>query len=163
MALDSTDYRKIIGCFATGVTVVTTNVKGRLHGFTANAVTSVSLDPLLLLVCVANGGTSHQELEQSDVFGVSILGADQEEISNTFAASGEPTVGSLRDVPFTMPASGAPLIDGALARLECDVDSRVVAGDHTIVMGRVLEGEILGDSGALLYYRGRYRHLTEQS
>ena len=88
--IDAAGYRKVIGTFATGVTVVTTEVEGRLHGFTANAVASVSLDPLLLLVCVDKRAFAHEELARARGFGVSILSEHQQDLSSLFAKSAEP-------------------------------------------------------------------------
>src|SRR6185369_13999825 len=98
--MDTASFRKTIGTFATGVTVVTTANEGRLHGVTANSVTSVSLDPLLLLVCVDKAAHAHAELLRCSSFGVSILAADQKDVSNLFAKTGEPELGSLRGVGF---------------------------------------------------------------
>ena len=156
MAIDAAEYRNVIGNFATGVTVVTTCVDGMMHGMTANAVTSVSLEPLLLLVCVARGARAHGELERAAHFGVSVLSAAQQDVSNTFASSGEPESGSLRGVAFRAGKTGAPLLEGSLACLECEIDGRLDGGDHTIVLGRVLDGEILSDEAPLLYFRGKY-------
>ena len=155
--IDVAGYRKVIGTFATGVTVITTEVDGRLHGFTANAVTSVSLDPLLLLVCVDKRAHAHAELAKARGFGVSILSEDQRDLSNLFAKSAEPTVGALRGVAFRRGVTGVPLLDGALACLECESERALDGGDHTIYLGRVVEGAILGEARPLLYYQGAYR------
>lgn len=158
--IDAAGYRKVIGTFATGVTVITTEVDGRLHGFTANAVTSVSLDPLLLLVCVDKRAHAHAELAKARGFGVSILAADQRDLSNLFATSAEPTVGALRGVAFRRGVTGVPLLDGALACLECESERALDGGDHTIYLGRVVEGAIVGDTRPLLYYQGAYRTIA---
>lgn len=160
MSIDSTAYRKVIGTFATGVTVVTTAIDGRLHGFTANAVTSVSLEPLLLLVCVDKRAHAHGELARAGAFAVNVLAADQESVSNVFATSAEPALGKLRDVPFRAGITGAPLLDGALAHLECKSFQALDGGDHTIYLGRVVGGEVVREADPLLYYRGRYRALS---
>jgi flavin reductase (DIM6/NTAB) family NADH-FMN oxidoreductase RutF len=157
--IDAAGYRKVIGTFATGVTVVTTEVDGRLHGFTANAVTSVSLDPLLLLVCVDKRAHAHGELAKARRFGVSILGEDQRDLSDLFAKSGEPVAGTLRGAAFHRGVTGVPLLDRALACLECESERALDGGDHTIYLGRAVEGAILGDSKPLLYYQGAYRTL----
>jgi flavin reductase (DIM6/NTAB) family NADH-FMN oxidoreductase RutF len=158
--IDAAGYRKVVGTFATGVTVVTTEVDGRLHGFTANAVTSVSLDPLLLLVCVDKRAYAHGELAKARVFGVSILAENQLELSNLFAKSAEPAAGSLRGAAFHRGATGVPLLDGALACLECENERVLDGGDHTIYLGRVIEGAIVGNAKPLLYYQGAYRTLA---
>jgi flavin reductase (DIM6/NTAB) family NADH-FMN oxidoreductase RutF len=158
--IDAAAYRRVMGTFATGVTVVTTEVEGRLHGFTANAVTSVSLDPLLLLVCVDNRAHAHGELARARGFGVSILGEAQRDLSELFARRAEPTPATLRGVPFRRGASGVPLLQGALACLECASERAFEAGDHTLYLGRVVEGAVLGQAGPLVYYRGGYRALA---
>lgn len=157
--LDSKAYRNLMGKFATGVTVVTTAVDGRLHGLTANAVSSLSLDPMLFLVCIDKGANAHSELERAGHFGVSILAADQMDVSNAFARSGEPEADSLRGVAFTKTANGTPLIDGALAQLECRSHSVLPGGDHTIYVGEVVAGEILSEAAPLLYFSGGYREI----
>ncbi|MBI5506772.1 MAG: flavin reductase family protein [Deltaproteobacteria bacterium] len=158
MAIDSGVFRKIIGNFATGVTVVTTANDGFLHGLTANSVTSVSLDPLLLLVCVDKKAHAHTELERCSHFGVSILGADQVEVSNLFARPGEPEQGSLRGAAWHYGPGGTPLLDGALAWLECRLAERLAGGDHTIFIGEATGGEVTRPQAPpLLYFRGGYR------
>jgi len=157
VAIDADEYRKIIGSFATGVAVVTTNVDGMLHGFTANAVSSLSLEPLMLLVCVDKRARALEELRKATAFGVSILSRDQEDVSNTFAMRGDPAEGALRDVPFTLGISGVPLLKDAVAGLECRMAEHLEGGDHIIVLGEVLEGAILSEAPPLLYYQGKYR------
>lgn len=152
-------YRSLIGCFATGVTVVTTNVDGRLHGMTANAVCSLSLDPLQLLVCVDRESNCHTQMLQAEVFGISILAADQEEISNLFARTTEPTEGSLLGVDYRLGRLGEPLVEGAVAHLECRIAERLDGGDHIIVIGDVVAGAKVRDAGPLLFFGGRYARL----
>lgn len=162
MPIDAATFRRIAGNFATGVTIVTTANEGRLHGVTANSFTSVSLDPMLLLVCVDKKALGHGELERCGSFGVSLLAADQEDVSNLFAKTGEPEPGRLRgDTAFRYGASGCPLIEGALAHLECELHAKVEAGDHTIFVGRVLEGSLeRTEADPLLYFRGAYRGIA---
>jgi len=161
--MDAAAFRKIMGTFATGVTVVTTANDGFLHGVTANSVTGVSLDPLLLLVCVDKAAHAHAEMQHCSSFGISILATDQKDISNLFAKTGEPEKGTLRGVPFRVGASGCPLIDGAMAHFECVPHAQVDAGDHTVFLGRVVGGSIDGqEAEPLLYYRGAYRALGPQ-
>ena len=156
--MDPASYRKAIGNFATGVTVVTTANGGRLHGVTANSLTSVSLDPLLLLVCVDKSAHAHAEMLACASFGISVLGADQKDVSNLFAKSGLPEEGSLRGTAFRLGTTGCPLIEGALAHFECLPHARVDAGDHTIFVGRVAAGEVgRPEAEPLLYFRGSYR------
>lgn len=159
--MDKAGFRRIIGNFATGVAVVTTANDGMLHGVTANSLTSVSLEPLLLLVCVDKAAHAHGELGRCESFGVSLLAAGQRDLSNLFAKTGEPEKGTLRGAPFRFGRTGCPLLDGALAHVECLPHAQVDAGDHTIFVGRVVHGEVLpGDSEPLLYFRGGYRALA---
>jgi flavin reductase (DIM6/NTAB) family NADH-FMN oxidoreductase RutF len=160
MGLDASAYRQIIGHFATGITVVTTAHEGRLHAITANALTSVSLNPLLLLVCVDKEAHAHAELERSGRFAVNVLSEEQEELSRLFATKAEPEAGSLRGAPFHLSVSGLPLLDGCLAYLECEVADRCVGGDHTIFIGSVVDGEVVSEEPPLLYFRGGYRRIA---
>ena len=158
MAIDSGAFRKIIGNFATGVVVVTTANDGLLHGVTVNSLASLSLDPLLLLVCIDRKAHAHAELEKCQSFGVNILGAEQSDLSNLFAAVGEPEKGRLRGAAWRYGCSGCPLIADSLAWLECRVTDRWAGGDHTIFVGEVLGGEVVRPQGApLVYFRGGYR------
>jgi flavin reductase (DIM6/NTAB) family NADH-FMN oxidoreductase RutF len=160
-SIDAAVFRALMGNFATGVTVVTTAVEGRLHGFTANAVTSVSLDPLLLLVCVDKRAHAHRELERATHFGVSMLTHSQVDVSDTFAKTGPPEIGTLRAVPFHLGETGVPLLDGCLACLECEVHELLEGGDHTIVIGQVVAGCVGETAEPLLFFRGRYRRLGD--
>jgi flavin reductase (DIM6/NTAB) family NADH-FMN oxidoreductase RutF len=159
--MDATTYRKLMGHFATGVTVITTDNEGWLHGMTANAMTSVSLDPLLLLVCVDRNARCHREIVAAGKFGVNILSAEQEEVSATFAQKGSPEQGRLRGVPFRKGPNGTPILSGCLASLECRVFERCSGGDHDIFVGEVLGGNLGDDLRPLLFYSGAYRRLAE--
>ena len=161
MSLDARVYRDIWGTFATGVMVVTTDCDGWLHGMTANGVTSVSLDPLLLLVCVAKSSRCHSQLTDAGKFGISLLAEDQEELSNLFAESADPEDGSLRGAAFHTGPNGTPLLDGCLAYLECEVKEVFAGGDHDIFLGEALDGKLVDTERApLLFFRGGYRHLA---
>ena len=161
MPIDASSYRSIVGNFATGVAVVTTANGDRLHGLTANSLTSVSLDPLLLLVCVDRRANGHAELERCAAFGVSILAADQQDLSNRFARSAEPGPEGMRGAAWSPGLHGAPLLDGAMAHLVCVPHAQLDGGDHTIFVGRVVDGSVAG-AGAdpLLYFRGAYRGIA---
>lgn len=159
--MDRDTYRSLIGRFATGVTVVTTNVRDRLHGMTANAVCSLSLDPLQLLVCVDRESNCHSQMLEAEAFGVSILAADQEEVSNVFARTTKPSEGSLLGVKYRLGRLGAPLIGNALVHLECRIAERLDGGDHIIVIGDVVAGEVARAAEPLLFYAGRYAGLAD--
>ena len=159
MTIEASVYRGIIGQFATGVTVITTGVNGWLHGMTANAITSVSLDPLLLLVCVDKEAHTHDHLSHAGTFTVSILAEDQQDVSQTFAASNKPEEGRLQGVGYHLGENGAPIIDGCLASIQCEVTERTDAGDHTVFFGRVLDATAERDAPPLLFYQGKYKKL----
>jgi len=160
MTIDPLEFRSIIGHFPTGVTVITTAAGEELQGMTANAVASLSLDPLLVLVCVDKGTHTHRVLERGGVFAVNILGEHQEEVSRLFARRAEPEVGTLRGQRFTLGRTGAPILEDCLAYLECRVTEVLEGGDHTIFLGEVIDGRIVGDAAPLIFYRGRYHGLN---
>ena len=160
--LTSDAFRQAMGRFATGVTVVTSRWQGIDHAMTANAVASVSLEPMLLLVCVEQEARFHDAITASGVWGVNILGADARATADWLATRGRPIHGQLDRVPVRRgPATDVALLDNALATIECQTVNSVPAGDHSIVVGEVLSVEIADHPGdALLYYRGRYDTLT---
>ncbi len=162
MPIDPLEFRSIIGHFPTGVTVITTAAGEELQGMTANAVTSLSLDPMLVLVCVDKGTHTHRVLEDGGVFVVNILGEHQEEVSRLFARRAEPEIGSLRGQRFILGETGAPILEDCLAFLECKVAHVHDGGDHSIFLGEVIEGAIVGDVRPLVFYRGRYQRIGRE-
>ena len=156
MAFDRKELRRVMSHFATGVTVVTTHDgQGRCYGLTANAVCSVSLDPPLILVCVDKSAESYAAFDLSQAFVVNILGEGQEELSRRFAVSGgEKFVG----LPCRNGGTGAPILEGTLAYVECRVVAAHDAGDHTIYIGEV-ESAAAADGPPLLFFRGRYHQI----
>jgi flavin reductase (DIM6/NTAB) family NADH-FMN oxidoreductase RutF len=157
MALDPVTFRSVLGRFASGITVVATRDEtGRDHGLTVSAFCSLSLEPPLVLICVARTASLHPVLLSAPGFAVSILSAGQESLARRFA---EPDA-ELRfeEVGFTRGPSGAALIDDALAHLECRIVQRVDGGDHTIFMAEV-EWTDVHEERPLLYYRGGYAQL----
>lgn len=158
-ALDTLEYRRVIGRFATGVTVITTAVGDEHHAMTCNSFTSVSLEPVLVLFCAEKVARFHDVVLGTGTFAVSVLAQGQEPISRHFAVRGRPLEDQFTDLPHTHGEhTGAALLDGALAALECRTVSTTDAGDHTVVIGEVL-GLGVPDPAAdpLLYYEGRYR------
>jgi flavin reductase (DIM6/NTAB) family NADH-FMN oxidoreductase RutF len=156
---EKASLRRVFGAFATGVTVVT--VGGEIpHGMTANSFTAVSLDPPLILVCVGRDALMHDVLEQQTAFAVSILAADQTGVARYFADKRRPIGRDQFDaVPWLSGArSGAPLIDGSLAHLECALEQTHEAGDHTIYIGRLLSLWRRPGDDALLFLNGELRH-----
>jgi flavin reductase (DIM6/NTAB) family NADH-FMN oxidoreductase RutF len=156
-AVDPVQFRQVMGQFATGVTVLTTVHEGRFHGMTANSVTSVSLDPLLILVCLMREARTCLAIEQAERFAVNILGEHQEELSRRFARPGQDHFDGLDVV--TGP-HGLPLLPDCLAYLACQVTEIVQAGDHDVVFAEVDHCRVSADGGApLLFFQGGYRKL----
>jgi flavin reductase len=160
--LDVSRFRRAMARFATGVTVVTTFSRGIDHAMTANAFTSVSLDPLLVLLCVEQDARFHDAVEEAGVWSVSILDDTARPAAAWLATRGRPLHGQLDRVPHHRgPVTGTALLDQSLATLECRTTALHPAGDHTIVVGEVLSVELPdAPSGTLLYHRGRYSHLA---
>ena len=151
------DFRNVLGHFASGVTIVTAcDAEQRPTGLTASAFCSVSLDPPLVLICVDHKSQSFPHIRESGRFGINILPQAHEPLSRRFASS---RLDKFDGVPFTLGALGVPLIDQALAHLECRTVSAHVEGDHTIFVGRV-EAVGVGEGDPLLYFRGRYHRLS---
>lgn len=162
MALDKNGFRRVMAFLATGVTVVTTALGEKLHGMTANAVCSVSLEPPLILVCVDRRSHTHAILAQSGVFAVNILSEEQEELARLFADRGPPQVQSLRGVPYRLGTTGAPILEGCIAYAECRVAATYPGGDHTIFLGHVRELKVVREAPPLLFYRSAYEGLVEK-
>ncbi|GLF98794.1 flavin reductase family protein [Streptomyces yaizuensis] len=158
---DPRQLRRTFGAFATGVTVVTAGGPTP-HGMTANSFTAVSLDPPLVLVCVGRDAVMHRVLSTAAHFGVSILAAGQQPVARHFADRSRPLgAGQFETVGWSPgPATGAPLIDGALAQLECAAWRGYDGGDHTVFLGRVLAMRRGPGSEALLFAGGRFRLLA---
>lgn len=156
----SAEFRIACGQFATGVTVLTVERNaGKVHGMTANSVTSVSLEPLLLLICVDQRAQFLPMVHQRKRFGVNILRDDQQLISRYFAQTEEkPEVEAQLNIRYRWTPTGIPLLEHALAHMACNVVSSHVAGDHTIFLGEVESTEVF-DGEPLLYFRGAYRRL----
>lgn len=159
MPLDQMDYRSIIGHFPTGVTVITTAAGEEMQGMTANAISSLSLDPLMVLVCIDKDSHTHRVLERGGVFAVNILGQHQEEVSRLFARHAEPELNSLRGQRFVLGETGAPILEDCLAFLECRVAYVHEGGDHSIFLGEVVDGRMVSDVSPLVFYRGKYHGL----
>lgn len=160
--VDPRDYRRVMGRFATGVTVVTAPGPDGPRGMTVSSLTSVSLEPLLALFCVERIARFHDHLLASGVWAVSVLTAAQEPLSRLFAARGRAADAQhLEAVPHHPgPLTGAPLLSDALATLECRTVATHPGGDHTIVVGEVLAVDLPHpDAPPLLYYASGYHSL----
>lgn len=150
---DAASMRRAMGQFASGVTVITTvSPEGNPAGCTVSAFSSLSLDPPLVLICIDRGRFMHQLLTNAPGFAVNVLGRDQRSLALTFAGSApDRFVG----VGTRTGRHGAPLLDGAIAQLECDRESLLDGGDHTIVVGRVRSLAIV-EGEPLIYSRGAF-------
>ena len=158
MPIEKNHLRQVMGHFATGVTIITTlNKAGELHGLTANAFTSVSLEPPLLLISVDKKAESWPAFEESRVFTVNILAEDQEGLSRKFAVSGG---NKFEGIAYRIGANGAPILDGTLAYIECTLYAAYDGGDHSIYLGEIQQVEI-HEGKPLVFYRGGYRALGD--
>ena len=154
--MDDRQFRTAMGKFATGVTVIATDVDGDVHGMTANAFMSVSLDPKLVVISIGEKARILEKIKQSKTFSVNILAADQQELSMIFAGQ----LKEHREVIFDR-LDGKPVLAGAVAQIACEVSAEHVEGDHTLFIGRVTDIH-LEDAEPLIFYSGRYRSLTEE-
>ena len=157
--IDPATFRSVLGRFASGVTVVTVQDSQHCdHGMTVSAFCSLSLEPPLVLICIEKSASLHGVIaagETASRFAVNILESKQEDVARRFA---EEHPNRFEGVGFTRGATGAPIIEDCLAVIECEVQSRHPAGDHTIVIGAVI-GSSTGEGSPLLYYRGGYATL----
>jgi flavin reductase (DIM6/NTAB) family NADH-FMN oxidoreductase RutF len=154
----SKEFRAAVGAFATGVTVVTTRGEEHAYGMTANAFSSVSLDPPLVLVCVISPSEGSEHIRRNGCFAVNVLHADQEPLSRYFASRDRPRGrDAFREVPHRIAASGSPVLDGALGYLDCRLHTSHSAGDHDIFIGEVLELGSNPDGEPLIFHGGRYK------
>jgi flavin reductase (DIM6/NTAB) family NADH-FMN oxidoreductase RutF len=154
---DARTFRDALGCFATGVTIITAmDADSNPIGLTANSFTSVSLDPPLLLVCVANNASSAPILQAAERFAVNVLQIGQQPTSNRFAGKGEDR---FANTPWEVGEFGTPVLTGSLSSFECARDAVHEGGDHFILVGRVLKAMFEPRRDPLLYFRGKYRRL----
>ena len=149
-------FRAVMGQFATGVAVVTVDAPNGPQGMTANAVASLSLEPVLVLVCFDNGARTLPEVERAGRFGVNVLSAGQEHLARRFASK---DAAKFAEVAHSV-HDGIPVLDGALAWVGCELERVVPGGDHTIGIGAVQAAE-LGPPGTepLIWFRGSYGSL----
>jgi flavin reductase (DIM6/NTAB) family NADH-FMN oxidoreductase RutF len=158
MPIEKNQLRQVMGHFATGVTIITTvNKEGQLHGLTANAFTSVSLEPPLLLISVDKKAESWPAFEESKVFTVNILGDDQEALSRKFAVSGG---NKFEGVAYRRGGNGAAILEGALAFIECTLYAAYEGGDHSLYLGEIQEAAVR-EGKPLVFFRGGYRNLGD--
>lgn len=157
MTFDPKKQRQILGHFATGVTVVTTDGEAGSHGMTANAFASLSLNPPLVMVAVDKRAAMLDFLTKNRCFAVNILREDQEGLSTRFAKPGPK---DFSDLATTTVTTGSPILADAIAYLDCRVHEVLPGGDHEIFVGEILAGDHRGGP-PLLYFTGGYRKLAE--
>lgn len=153
MPVEKDEFRRAMSHFAAGVTVVTTVADdGSRHGLTVTAFTSVSLEPPLVLVCIASGAESYSRFRESGVFAVNFLAAGQQEVSRRFATRG---TDKFAGVETRTAATGSPLLAGTLGYVDCRTVNAVQAGDHTVLIGEVCAADARSGE-PLAYFRGAY-------
>jgi len=154
--IDPALFRSVLGRFASGVTVVTARDRDRNdHGMTVSAFCSLSLEPLLVLICVEHNTVLHGVLADTNQFAVNMLSSSQESISRRFS---EQIDDRFDGIGYMRGITGCAILGGVLAYLECDIEARYPGGDHTILVGRVIAAAAHKGS-PLLYYRGGYAQL----
>ena len=157
MDFDSHMFRRALGTFATGITVVTSVAEdGELLGFTANSFNSVSMNPPLVLFSLNRNAFSLRAFEAAGVFAINVLSQDQEKTSVAFARA---LANKWDGVPYETWDTGCPILSGALANFECETASMHDGGDHVIFVGRVLRLKASEDGKPLIYFRGCYRQI----
>jgi flavin reductase (DIM6/NTAB) family NADH-FMN oxidoreductase RutF len=163
-ALNTKEFRKALGHFATGITVMTVEPEpGHVFGMTANSFTSVSLDPMLILVCVDQRAKILAMLQKKKRFGISVLKQGQQAISEYFAQGEQSSEAEERlAIRYHWTPSGIPVLDETLLCLSCKVVAAHLAGDHTIFVGEVEDAE-LHEGEPLLFFQGEYRRIARHS
>lgn len=156
MVFDSKEQRRIMGKFATGVTIASTKVGAETWGMTANAVTSLSLDPPLVLLAVVRESQSHAKFKEAGCFALNILTSQQEDLSTRFASAGPK---DFADLETKVAETGAPILAGALGWVDCRLVEILPGGDHDIFLGEVVAGDAR-DGEPLLFFGGKYARLA---
>ncbi|MFP5111330.1 flavin reductase family protein [Bacillaceae bacterium C204] len=154
--MDDRQFRNAMGKFATGVTVVLTEVAGDVHGMTANAFMSVSLNPKLVVISIAEKAQMLEKIKQSKSFSVNILSSYQQELSMIFAGQTK----KQQEIVFDR-LEGIPVLPGTVAQITCEVSAEHVEGDHTLFIGRIININLM-ESDPLIYFSGKYRSLAEE-
>jgi flavin reductase (DIM6/NTAB) family NADH-FMN oxidoreductase RutF len=154
MSIEKHQFLRVMGSFASGVTIISVMGKdGQPHGFTASAVSSLSLEPRMLLVCINEHSSTLETIKEAGSFAVNILSTDQQETAQQFATRRDHRFGGVRWRPG--PETGVPILDGSLAYAECRLTDTCKGGDHVILMGEIVAGDA-HEAEPLLYFRGRY-------
>ena len=154
------DFKAALSSWASGVSVVTTNAGGLLYGLTVSSFTSLSLDPPLILVCIDNRNRFPTMVAEAGGFAVSILAREQEAASNYFAGSGRLPTPNFTTIEGEWTESGQPVVKGAAAHIVCRLHDQLQRGDHTIIIGEVVEARTDDSKMPLLYWKRGYRTVT---
>jgi flavin reductase (DIM6/NTAB) family NADH-FMN oxidoreductase RutF len=158
MSIGAAEFRRVLGHYATGVTVVSSvDGDGTVWGLTANAVSSVSLDPPLVLICIDREADTHRAIEASDAFAISVLDEDGERLARRFADA--PVETKFEGIAYREEVTGAPVLDDALAWVDCRLWATYDGGDHSIFVGEVVAADAR-EGPPLLYFRGGYGRLS---
>jgi 3-hydroxy-9,10-secoandrosta-1,3,5(10)-triene-9,17-dione monooxygenase reductase component len=160
MSIDAAQFKHIMSRWCSGVTVVTMKSGDMVHGLTASAFCSVSLNPSLILVCVGKKQSSLPMIKDSGRFIVNILAQGQDEVSQAFAMPRPEGIAQFAKTPYKLSPNGTPVLEGTLGHLDCKVHSITDAGDHEVIIGEIERCEIPEAENPLLYYKGKYRQLS---
>jgi flavin reductase (DIM6/NTAB) family NADH-FMN oxidoreductase RutF len=152
-SIDELSFRDVLGNFATGVTIVTATIDGEQVGMSANSFTSVSLDPPLVAFCAAHTSTTYPRIREAGHFCVNVLAEEQADVARLFSLRG---VDRFQAISWRPSPTGAAIIDGALAWVDCEIHAEHDAGDHVIVVGRVVACEAFAMRHPLLFFRGGF-------
>jgi flavin reductase (DIM6/NTAB) family NADH-FMN oxidoreductase RutF len=158
MPIDDGRFKLAMSHFASGVTIVTAAHEGKQYGMTVASFASLSLNPPLVLVCVAKDVKTHDAIAAAGAFGVSILGAGQADVSGRFASKSDD---KFAGTAVRNGELGVPMIEGSLCAIECRLHASLPGGDHTIFVGEVVGVDAAGEGSPLVYYRSGYRALVE--
>ncbi len=160
MNKENADFKEAIKKFATGVCVVTTESDGEVNGMTATAISSLSVTPPQVIVCIDKKNNSHALIKKSSAFAINVLSVNQRESSDIFATPGKAKAEHLRSLKTMTRSTGSPIITDSIAFLDCKLISIHDGGDHSIFVGVVVDSGTLLDESPLLYFNGDYNSLA---
>lgn len=151
------DFKGALGSWAAGVTIVTTKQDDLVYGITVSSFSSLSVDPLLIIVCIAKSNKLADMVVDTKKFAVSILAEGQDDISNAFSKSGRDPLPEFEGITTITAETGCPIIDGSIAYLDCELHEALEGGDHIIAVGRVVAASYDPSVNPLMYFRRGYR------
>jgi len=157
--VDPETFKDALASWASGVTILTSEHEGQVYGITASSFSTLSMDPLLVLVCIQNGNHLERMVPASGKFAVSVLASDQDDVSNHFAISGRDPGPELDGFETFTDQTGSPILTNAIAHLDCELESVLPGGDHVIAVGRVVGAASDANRQPLLYFRRGYHGL----